>query len=171
MKTILILILFIFTTGLFAQSDLPVKDENYKFEITFPSGWKNRRMEETDKKDVINYSFERKDGKMAVSIIAFKIEKQKSLDDIIYTLEKDFSLSIPEKTSGYTDISGDNYTGKFAEYRDNDNYEQIYYLTTTINSGGMFYSYMVRFICDSKQNITDFKNELDRIYRTYKINI
>jgi|WetSurSiteA1Bulk_404760.scaffolds.fasta_scaffold74959_2 hypothetical protein len=171
MKKLIISIFFVFTSGLFAQSDLTVKDENYKFEITFPSGWKNSRTEETDKKDVINYSFQRKDNKIAVSIIAFKIEKPKSIDDIIYTLEKDFSLSIPEKTGGYTDISGDKYTGKYAEYKDNDNNEQIYYLTTTVDSGGLYYSYMVRFICDAKQNFSDLKSEINKIYTTFKINI
>jgi len=171
MKNIILIIFFVFVSNLFAQSDLHVKDGNYKFEITFPSGWKNIRTEETDKKDVINYSFNSKDNKMAVSIIAFKIDVQKSIDDIIYTLEKDFSLSIPEKISGYTDISGEKFAGKSAEYKDNENHEIIYYITTKSESGGTYYSYMVRFICDSKLNFDAMKYDINKIYETFKINI
>jgi len=171
MKNLILIILLIFTSELSAQSDLYVKDDSYKFEIKFPSGWKNRRTEETDKKDVINYSFDRKDNKIAVSIIAFKIEKSKSIDDIIYTLEKDFSLSIPEKIGGYSEISGEKFTGKSAEYKDNASNEQIYYFTTKTDSGGMYFSYMIRFICDSKYKYEDLKYDINSIYETFKINI
>jgi hypothetical protein len=171
MKNLIIIIFLVFTSGLFAQSDLHVKDDSYKFEITFPSGWKNRRTEETDKKDVINYSFDRKDNKIAVSIIAFKIEMPKSIDDIIYTLEKDFSLSIPEKIGGYSDVSGEKFTGKSAEYRDSESNEQIYYFTTKSSSDGMYFSYMVRFICDAKFKYEDLKYDINKIYETFKINI
>lgn len=172
MKKLLILLVILFSvTSLMAQNGKTVTDTHYKFTITLPSKWTARNTVETNKKDVITYSFDRNDGKLILSLIAFKFTDARNLDDFIYTLEKDFNLNIPEKIGGYTEISGDNFKGKWADYKDSDSHERIYYYATTADSGGEYYCYMLRFIADTKTNVNDVKTEVVSIADSFKIKL
>lgn len=162
------LVLFLSST-LFAQ--VKIDNDNYKFRIEYSKGWKAGNKIETDKKDVINYSFSKNDNKMTSSIIAFKFSVTTNLDDFIYKLEKDFNLNIPERIGGYTSINNDLYGGKSADYKDKDSYEKIFYYTTTKDSYGDYFCYMIRFIGDSKLKPDDFNYEVTSIANTFKINI
>ncbi|MDD5362813.1 MAG: hypothetical protein PHN88_11815 [Ignavibacteria bacterium] len=165
---ITVLILFISTT-IFAQSGKTTSDKNYNFSITVTKNWTMRNTVETNKKDVITYSFDKNDGKVTLSLIAFKFANARNLDDFIYTLEKDFNLNIPEKTGGYTELNGDKYTGKSGEYKDNDSYEKIYYYSTATDISGEYFCYMVRFIVDAKANLNDAKSDINTIADSFKI--
>jgi hypothetical protein len=170
MKNIILIIFALFlTSSLSAQ--VKIDNDNYKFRIEFTKGWKSVSKVETDKKDVINYSFSKvsKKDTMTSSIIAFKFSAPTNIDDFVYKLEKDFNLNIPEKTSAFTVISGDVYEGKFADYKDNDNIERIYYFTTTKDSSGDYFCFMVRFIADVKYKKTDFDSEATAIVNTFKV--
>lgn len=169
MKNIVFLIIvLLMSSALFSQ--IKVENTTYKFQIDYSKGWKAGNKVETDKKDVINYSFTKSD-KMTSSIIAFRFTVQTNIDDLIYKLEKDFSLNIPEKTNGYKNLSGEVYEGKSAEYKDNETIEKIYFYTTTKDSAGEYYCYMIRFIADSKYNKTNFDTEVTNIAGTFKINL
>lgn len=157
------------SSALFAQ--VKIDNDNYKFHIEYSKGWKAGSKIETDKKDVINYSFSKTDNKMTSSIIAFKFTVTTNLDDFIYKLEKDFNLNIPEKIGGYTTLNTDVYDGKSAEYRDKDSYEKIFYYSTTKDSSGNYFCYMIRFIGDPKLKLDDFNYEVTSIANTFKINI
>jgi hypothetical protein len=170
MKNLIFTILIIFiSTSLFAQNGKTTSDKGYNFSITLTKNWTMRNTVETNKKDVITYSFDKNDGKVTLSLIAFKFANARNLDDFIYTLEKDFNLNIPEKTGGYTDNNGDKYTGKSAEYKDNDSYEKIYYYATTADISGEYFCYMVRFIVDAKANLNDAKSDINTIADSFKI--
>jgi hypothetical protein len=170
MKNILLAVLVLFlSSSLFAQ--VKIDNDNYKFRIEYSKGWKAGNKIETDKKDVINYSFSKNDNKMTSSIIAFKFSAPTNLDDFIYKLEKDFNLNIPERIGGYTTLSTDVYDGKSADYKDKDSYEKIYYYSTTKDSSGDYFCYMIRFIGDSKLKLNDFNTEVTNIANTFKINI
>ena len=170
MKKVFLIVLILFLSStLFSQ--VKVVNDNYKFRIEYSKLWKSGTKIETDKKDVINYSFSKNDNKMTSSIIAFKFSVQTNLDDFIYKLEKDFNLNIPEKTGGYTTINGDGYEGKTADYKDKDSYEKIYYYTTTRDSSGDYFCYMIRFIGDAKLKLNDFSSEVTNIANTFKLNI
>ncbi|MCE1164588.1 MAG: hypothetical protein LWX07_04200 [Bacteroidetes bacterium] len=170
-KLLILLIMFISVTAVLAQNGKTVNDKNYKFSITLGDKWATRNTVETNKKDVITYSFDRSDGKLTLSLIAFKFAEARNLDDFVYTLEKDFNLNIPEKVGGYTDISGDNFKGKWADYRDNDSHERIYYYATTQDSSGDYFCYMLRFIADAKTNVNDIKAEVVSIADSFKIKL
>jgi hypothetical protein len=170
MKNLIVTILIIFISmPLFAQNGKTISDNNYKFSITLTKNWTTRNSVETNKKDVITYSFDKNDGKITLSLIAFKFVTARNLDDFIYTLEKDFNLNIPEKTGGYTEINGDKYSGKSAEYKDSDSYEKIYYYATTEQNSGDYFCYMVRFIVDTKANMNDAKTDISTIADSFKI--
>lgn len=168
--TLLVFILLLLTSSSNAQNG-SINDGNYKFKIDAGKNWKQRSKVETNKKDVITYNYDRNDGKMTMSIIAFKFNTAKNIDDFIYTIEKDFNLNIPEKVNGYTDNNGGNYVGKIAEYKDNTSYEKIFYYTTTDESNGEYFCYMVRFICDNKTNQNDINTAVKNIIDTFKITI
>lgn len=160
---------FLFCANIFAQADLD--NSNYKFSIKYGSGWTSGNTVETDKKDVITYSLS-KNSSIASTIIAFSFTSPKKLDDIIYTLEKDFNLNIPQRTGDYSASSDANYEGKSAEYKDKDTYEKIYfYSTIKPDSNGKFYSYMVRFIADNTFKRSDFDAQVITIMNTFKINL
>ena len=86
-------------------------------------------------------------------------------------LKKILILNIPEKTSDYNIIKGDVYEGKSAEYKDKETIEKIYYYTTTKDSSGEYFCYMIRFIADFKLNQNDFNNEVSIIIGDFKIKI
>ena len=131
-----------------AQNTIDINDANYKFKFSLNSDWNTRKSEETNKQDAISYSFDRKDGKMAVMLLAFKVNEVKNLTDFIYTLEKDLTLNIPKREGDYTDFDSGNYDGKSAEYKDSEFREVIYYYRTKINEGNN-YTYLLRFIVPS----------------------
>lgn len=163
-----IFVLF-FSANIFAQVDLD--NSNYKFSVKFGSGWSNGNVVETDKKDVITYSLS-KNNSVASTIIAFSFTSPKKLDDIIYTLEKDFNLNIPQRSGDYSSNSGEGYESKSADYKDKDTYEKIYfYSTIKPDSNGKFYSYMVRFIADNTYKRSDFDAQVMTIMNTFSINL
>lgn len=170
MKNILLAVFILFmSTALFSQ--VKVDNDNYKFQIDYSKGWKAGNKIETDKKDVVNYSFSKSDNKMTSAIIAFKFTAPTNIDDFIYKLEKDFNLNIPEKTNGYKNLNGDVYEGKSADYKDNESIEKIYYYSTTKDNSGEYYCYMIRFIGDTKLNQSDFITEVTNIADTFKIKL
>ena len=59
--------------------------------------------------------------------------------------------------------------GKSADYKDNDNIEKIYYFTTTKDSSGDYFCFMLRFIADVKYKKTDFDSEVTNIVNTFKV--
>jgi hypothetical protein len=172
MKNILLLVFVLFLSStLFSQ--INIDNDNYKFHIEFNKNWKAGNKVETDKKDVINYSFSKvtKKDTMTSAIIAFKFTAPTNIDDFIYKLEKDFNLNIPEKTNGYKNISGDVYEGKSADYKDTETIEKIYYYTTTKDIAGEYFCYMIRFIADSKYKLVDFNTEVTNIANTFKVKL
>lgn len=169
MKHILIIIAVLFLTNSLL-SQVNVNNNSYKFQINFDNKWTEGSKVETDKKDVITYSFN-KNTKIAATIIAFKFSSQQKLDDLIYTLEKDFNLNIPERTGDYTTSNNDNYESKSADYKDKDNYEKIFYYTTIKVNNGEYFCYMIRFIADKSYKRSDFDFDVSTIMSTFKINI
>ncbi|MCX6158277.1 MAG: hypothetical protein WCK13_13335 [Ignavibacteriota bacterium] len=167
MKNLILLLSILFLTS-FLSAQVKIDNDTYKFRVEFTKGWKTVSKVETDKKDVINYSLSRND-KFTAAIIAFKFPAVRNIDDFVYTLEKDFNLNIPEKTNSFNAITGDVYVGKSADYKDNDNIEKIYYFTTTKDSSGDYFCFMLRFIADVKYKKTDFDSEVTNIVNTFKV--
>lgn len=168
MKIILITIAFLFASNVFSQ--INVNNESYKFQISFDNKWSESSKVETDKKDVITYSFS-KNTKVAATIISFKFSTQQKIDDLIYTLEKDFNLNIPERAGNYSSNNSDVYESKSAEYKDKDTYEKIFYYTTIKDSNGEYFCYMVRFIADKTYKHSDFDFDVSFVMNTFKIKI
>ncbi|MFA7362028.1 MAG: hypothetical protein WC139_13430 [Candidatus Kapaibacterium sp.] len=169
MKYILILIAVLFVTPvLFSQVN--VNNNSYKFQISFDKNWKEGSKVETDKKDVITYSFS-KNSQVAATIIAFKFPAQQKLDDLIYTFEKDFNLNIPERIGDYVTSNTSSFESKSAEYKDKDTYEKIYYYTSIKDNNGEFYSYMIRFIAENSYKHSDFDYDVSSIINTFKVNL
>lgn len=149
-----------FTLSAYADD---ITDNSYKFRITLPSDWAKSKTEETSKKDAISYSFDKKDGKNAIMILAFKVTSVKNLDDFIYTLEKDMTLNIPAKSGGYTDFDNGKFDGRMAVYKDSEFVETIYYFRTKNDDGSDNYAYMVRFITAASFYDQAAKSEIKRI--------
>lgn len=157
-----IIALWLFTNLLPAQDKTELIDENYKFRISIPAGWEQRKVEETDKKDAISYSFDMKSGKMAAMLIAFKVDEVKNLTDLIYTLEKDLTLNIPKIDGDYTDFDSGNFDGRSAKYKDTEFVELIYYFRTK-NTEGQNYTYLLRFIVPSTYYNSSVEADLKNI--------
>ena len=170
-KILIILFAIFFVSSLQAQNGKTIEDSHYKFSITFANKWTSRNTVETNKKDVITYSFDKDNGKLTLSLIAFKFTEARNLDDFIYTLEKDFNLNIPEKISGYTDIKGEGFSGKYADYKDAESHERIYYYATSKDSSGEYFCYMLRFIADIKSNLGEAEKEASSIADSFKIKL
>lgn len=149
-----------------AQDKTDLIDEYYKFKITFPSGWEQRKVEETDKKDAISYSFDLKKGNMAAMLIAFKVDEVKNLTDLIYTLEKDLTLNIPKRDGEYTDFDSGTFDGRWAKYKDTEFVELIYYYRTKITEG-QNYTYLLRFIVPSTYYNSSVESDLNQIAGTF----
>src|SRR3972149_481724 len=66
----------------------------------------------------ITYSFERKDKKFTIMLLAFKLTTVKNIDDFIYNMEKDISLNIPQRNGDFTEKDFGNYDMKSAVYKD-----------------------------------------------------
>jgi hypothetical protein len=164
--TLTFLLSIVFIRDIYAQAD--VSDNNYAFKLSLGSDWKKSKTEETTNKDAISYTFDKKDGKDAIMLLAFKVESIKSLDDLIYTLEKDMTLNIPKKDGSYTNFSNGNVEGRSAVYKDNEFGEKIFYYRTQ-NTEGQNYTYMLRFIT-SAANFTAAEKDFDKIAKNFKVN-
>lgn len=145
-----------------AQTAIDINDVNYKFKFYLSPDWNSRKTEETNKQDAISYSYDKKDGKMALMLLAFKVNEVKNLTDFIYTLEKDLTLNIPKREGDYTDFDSGNYDGKMAEYKDTEFSEVIYYYRTKINEGNN-YTYLLRFIVPSMYYNSSVLAEIKKI--------
>lgn len=159
-------LLFFTVSSLFAQNTLDLNETNYKFKISFPSGWSQKKVEETTKQDAISYTFDKKDGKIAAMLIAFKVSEVKNLEDFVYTLEKDLTLNIPKRDGEYTDFDSGIYDGKWAKYKDTEFVEVIYYYRTKITDGENF-SYLLRFIVPSNYYNSTTEEEIKNIAGTF----
>ncbi len=145
-KILLKLISIVFITSVtYGQSNVDINDISYKFKFSLPSDWKERKVEETAKKDAISYSFDKNDGKIAIMLLAFKVNEVKNLNDFIYTLEKDLTLNIPKRDGDYSDFDQGIYDGRSAKYKDSEFTEVIYYYRTKVIDGENF-TYLLRFI-------------------------
>ncbi len=171
MKKILLtgafLLSLVFIQNIYAQS-ADVSDNNYAFKLALSSDWKKSKTEETTNKDAISYTFDKKDGKDALMLLAFKVETVKSLDDLIYTLEKDMTLNIPKRDGDYSNFSSANADGRSAVYKDSEFGEKIFFYRTQ-NSGKQNYTYMLRFIT-SISNFPSAEKEFDKIAKGLKVN-
>ncbi len=173
-RIILHLLLFtaLFMSGssvLRAQSDdgKLIDDVNFRFSFRLPADWEMKDLKQTTDKDGISYSFEKKDKKMAMMILAFKLSSVKNIDDFIYNLEKDISLNIPPKSGDYSEADSVNYDMKSAVYKDNKFYESIYYFRTKLPDAPNNYVYMVRFIMNSTDANSDTETQIKKIATTF----
>lgn len=171
-KTALIVITFIsiilFSNFVSAQSNIDVNNDAYKFNFSLPSGWNEKKVEETSKNDAISYSFDRKDGKMGIMLLAFKVNEVKNLVDFVYTLEKDLTLNIPKIDGEYKDFDSGTYEGKTGHYKDSEFSEVIYYYRTKIIDGAN-YTYMLRFIMPSTFYNSSVESEIKKIADSFVI--
>ncbi|MBX7045216.1 MAG: hypothetical protein K1X86_05185 [Ignavibacteria bacterium] len=167
LQTIIFFLSLFFVGNIYSQS-ADVSDNNYAFKISLSSDWKKSKTEETTNKDAISYTFDKKDGKDAIMLLAFKVESIKSLDDLIYTLEKDMTLNIPKISGGYTNFTVGDVEGRSAVYKDNEFGEKIFYYRTQ-NSGKQNYTYMLRFITTAS-NYPSAEKEFDKIAKNFKPN-
>lgn len=135
----------IVSSASFGQSGVNINDETYNFKFSLPPDWIQRKVEETNKKDAVSYSFDKTDGKIAIMLLAFKVAEVKNLTDFIYTLEKDLTLNIPKRDGEYSDYDSGNYDGKSAKYNDTEFTEVIYFYRTKVMDGENF-TYLLRFI-------------------------
>jgi hypothetical protein len=145
-----------------------IDDLNFKFTIKLPSEWETKDKKETGDKDGISYSFERKDKKMAIMLLAFKLSSVKNIDDFIYNLEKDISLNIPPKNGEYVEKDSVRYDMKSADYKDNKFAESIFYFRTKLPDASNNYVYMVRFIMNSIDSNSDTESHINNIISTFK---
>ncbi|MFZ1322602.1 MAG: hypothetical protein WAT71_13680 [Ignavibacteria bacterium] len=164
MKTlsILALIIFIFSGNVFSQDKININNVDYKFKFNLPEGWTERKVEETNKNDAISYTFDRDDGKIAIMLLAFKVNEVKNLDDFVYTLEKDLTLNIPKKDGSYNDFDSGNYDGKSCIYKDSEFTEILYYYRTKIAEGNN-YTYLLRFIVPSSRYHSEIDAEIRKL--------
>jgi len=163
MKKIILTILLsiVISSSLYSQA-VDINDANYKFKFSLPSDWKERMKEETAKQDAVSYSFDKSDGKIAIMILAFKVNEVKNLSDFIYTLEKDLTLNIPKRDGEYSDFDSGNYDGKSGKYKDSEFTEVIYYYRTKINDGEN-YTYLLRFITPTSNYNAKVEEEIKKI--------
>ncbi len=172
MKIIIIrvvVVIFFFLSSLsFGQNALDINDASYKFKFSLPPDWTQRKVEETAKKDAISYSFDRKDGKLAIMLLSFKLNEVKNLNDFIYTLEKDLTLNIPKKEGEYSDFDLGNYDGKSALYKDSEFTEIIYYYRTKITDGDN-YTYLLRFIIPNSNFNSNVESEVKKLAGNFSL--
>ncbi|MEO8447723.1 MAG: hypothetical protein ABI528_09525 [bacterium] len=165
-KTALILFALIIASIVKAQG-IDISDASYKFKFNLPSDWVQRKVEETAKKDAISYSFDKNDGKVAIMLLAFKVNEVKNLSDLVYTLEKDLTLNIPKKDGDYNDFDMGNYDGRSSKYKDSEFTEVIYYYRTKVTDGDN-YTYLLRFITPTSNFNSGVENEFKNISGNFK---
>lgn len=151
----------------FTNSDWELNDDKFKFSIVLPDDWKKTDSKVTDDKDAISYSFERKDKKCSIMLLAFKLTTVKNLEDFIYTMEKDVSLNIPTRSGDYTPIDQVNYDGKNATYKDQQYVEKITYLRTKLPDAPFNFVYMLRFITTVDNYGADIERQIIKISGTF----
>lgn len=162
-KIIPALLILLFTFSIVsAQDAVSINNTAYRFKFSLPSGWSERKVEETSKQDAISYSFDKSDGKIAVMLLAFKVNDVKNLVDFVYTLEKDLTLNIPKRDGEYSEFDNGNYDGKSAKYKDSEFTEVIYYYRTKVNDGDNF-TYLLRFITSSINFNSSVESEIKTI--------
>lgn len=145
--TIAIILIILVVQISFAQKRDVYLNENYNFSLSLPDGWAKPKIEETNKGDVVSYTFDnKKDSTSQILLLAFKMESVKDLDNFIYVLEKDATLNIPPKSGDYTPFDNGYYDGKIALYKDLQFTELIYYYRTKFADSKENYAYMLRFI-------------------------
>ncbi|MBW7855334.1 hypothetical protein FBQ84_02585 [Ignavibacteria bacterium CHB1] len=166
-KVILKVFLIIFLSGNLFASD--IKDDDYKFEITLPSGWSEPKIQEAEKKDAISYSINRFDEKSAILILAFKVNNIKDLTDFVWTIEKDVTLNIPQKDSEvYLKFDEGYYDGMQMFYSDDNFRESIYYFRTKYTDTNSNFAYVVRFITPKDALSEKMKTEIKEIADSFK---
>ena len=168
MKPLAILLFtFILSINLLIAKDITdgreVNDLTYKFTIVLPNGWDTKDIKETEDKDGISYSFQRKDKHCSIMLLAFKLTTIKNLDDFIYTMEKDISLNIPNRSSDFTAQDANNFDMKSAVYKDAQYTENIYYYRTKLVDAPNNYVYMLRFITTNDFNNSDMQSQIKKI--------
>ena len=150
-----------------AQSGVEINDVNYKFKFSLPSGWSERVEEETSKKDAISYAFDKDDGKIAIMLLAFKVNEVKNLGDFVYTLEKDLTLNIPKIDGDYKDFDLGNLDGRSAKYSDTEFTELIYYYRSKLTEG-QNYTYLLRFITPTSNFNSSVEDEIKILSANFK---
>lgn len=149
-------------------ADKVINDFNFKFTFTLPDGWESKDLKETKDKDGISYSFERKDKKMTIMLLAFKLSSVKNIDDFIYNMENDISLNIPQRSGEYTEKDFNTYDCKFAAYKDDKYEEVIYYYRTKLPDSPNNYVYMVRFITELPDYNSDAQAQIKTMSDSFK---
>jgi hypothetical protein len=150
-----------------AADDREITDENYKFTFLIPAEWEKKDVKETADKDAISYSFQKKDLKCSIMLLAFKLNSVKNLDDFIYTMEKDVNLNIPKRSGDYTTTDYNTFDSKSALYNDNQYTEHIYYYRTKLPDAPFNYVYMFRFITTSKYLTPELESEIQKIASSF----
>jgi hypothetical protein len=147
MKKTVLLFAFslLLTCNLYSQDGITLDNSQYGIKFLVPAGWKERKVEETSKKDAISYTYDKNDGSIAMMLIAFRMNEVKNLNDLIYTLEKDLTLNIPKREGEYNEFDKGDYDGMSAKYKDAEFTEIIYYFRTK-HSDSENFAYMLRFI-------------------------
>ena len=149
------------------SGDNDITDESFKFTFKLPEDWSKTDMKFTSDNDAISYSFERKDKKCAIMLLAFKLTTVKNLEDFVYTMEKDISLNIPQRDGDYKDINEDTYDGKSAKYKDAQYVEFINYYRTKLIDAPNNFVYMLRFITTNSNFNPDLESQIKKIAATF----
>ncbi|MGE5846457.1 MAG: hypothetical protein ACM34O_07020 [Ignavibacteria bacterium] len=149
------------------SGDKEITDETFRFTFLLPDDWQKTDMKFTSNNDAISYSFERKDKKCAIMLLAFKLTTVKNLEDFIYTMEKDISLNIPQRDGDYTASDAETFDGKSAKYKDTQFLEYIYYFRTKLPDAPFNYIYMMRFITTGANFSTDLENQIKKISNSF----
>lgn len=170
----LFLFFFLFissATGRFVVSQTnegkTINDYNFKFTMNLPAEWDTKDLKETKDKDGISYSLERKDKKITIMILAFKLSSVKNIDDFIYNLENDINLNMPQKSGELTEKDFGKYDMKNGIYKDDKYYETVYYFRTKLPDAPNNYVYMVRFITESINQNSDTETHINGIISTF----
>lgn len=165
------LLLFVIAGVILASSSVmaqsTVEDKEFNFSIFLTSDWSQTKVEKTSKNDAVSYSFDNLDGNNALMILAFKVNGKKELDDLIYNVEKDMNLNIPQRSGDYNYDDYGSYERKKGSYVDDEFVETVYYFTTE-NEGMENYAYVVRFITVASSYNDDMAKKIDEIARSFK---
>ena len=167
------ILMIFFALGIFSDAvlycdDIVIEDISFRFKITLPSGWEKKDFIVTKDKDGISYSFERKDKKITLMMLAFKLQTVKNIDDFIYNMEKDVSLNIPPRSGEFTEKDFGIYDMKQGIYIDNNFYEEIFYFRTKLPDAPNNYVYMIRFITTPLDINKDGEAEIKKIVDSFK---
>lgn len=160
---IIFALIFALSFNIRAADDREITDENFRFTFLLPGDWTKIDSKLTNDQDAISYSFERKDKKCTIMLLAFKLESVKNLEDFIYTMEKDISLNIPKRQGDYTGFDSGTFDGKSAVYKDVQFVENIFFYRTKLPDAPYNYVYMLRFITTNSNLNTDLQNQIKKI--------